>query len=211
MPHKVNSYYFSPLKVFFDYFFAFIILVLIFPILVIIYFIVLVTAGYPVIFVQKRMGRNGKPFLIYKFRTMCKGAHKQQKKFQRLNQAPGPMFKIFDDPRFVGVGRILSGTGLDELPQIFNILKGDMSFVGPRPLPISEAKQLSFSWEFRKSVKPGIFSEWTFSSNRHRSLTDWIELDRLTLSRGSIFYDLKLILLTIRKSLFSFFINKKTK
>lgn len=155
------------------------------------------------------MGKNGKVFSIYKFRTMCKGAHKQQKKLKDLNQAPGPMFKIFDDPRFVGIGRILSGTGLDELPQLFNILKGEMSLVGPRPLPVAEAKQLSSAWDFRKLVKPGIFSEWTFSGNRHRSLTDWKELDRLTLSRGGLFYDLKLILLTIHKSLTSFFNKQK--
>jgi lipopolysaccharide/colanic/teichoic acid biosynthesis glycosyltransferase len=201
MPSKVNSYYFSLLKIFFDYFFGFLILILITPILIFIGLLVLVTAGRPVIFIQKRMGKNGKGFQIYKFRTMYKGAHLQQKKLSSLNQAPGPMFKIFDDPRFTGIGRFLSKTGLDELPQIFNILKGEMSFVGPRPLPITEAKQLSSAWDFRKLVNPGIFSEWTFAKNRHDSLTDWKELDRLTLSRGGVFYDLKLIFLTLRKSL----------
>lgn len=200
MPSKVNSYYSSFSKVFFDYLFALFVFIVIIPILFFISLVILVTAGHPVIFVQKRVGKAGKPFRMYKFRTMCRGAHLQQKKYQSLNKAPGPMFKIFDDPRFVGLGKFFSRTGLDELPQIINILKGEMSFVGPRPLPVSEAKQLSSAWSFRHLVKPGIFSEWTFAKNRHDSLTDWRELDRLTLTKGGVHYDLRLIFLTLLKS-----------
>jgi len=200
MENKVNPYYSSLSKIIFDYLFAFFILILTFPFLFVISFIIILTAGRPVIFVQKRLGKNGREFTIYKFRTMCKDAHLQQKKYQSLNNAPGPMFKIFDDPRYVGYGRFFSRTGLDELPQIFNILKGEMSFVGPRPLPLSEAEQLSSAWSFRHLVKPGIFSEWTFAKNRHDSLTAWRELDSLTLSKGGVLYDLKLIFLTLLKS-----------
>jgi lipopolysaccharide/colanic/teichoic acid biosynthesis glycosyltransferase len=201
MPYKVNIYYFSFIKVIFDYFFGLLVLFFILPVLIIISFLILLISGWPAIFIQKRTGKGGNSFQIYKFRTMYVGAHKQQSKLKNLNQAPGPMFKIFNDPRFVGIGRFLSKVGLDELPQIFNILKGEMSFVGPRPLPVSEAKNLSSSWNFRKQVKPGIFSEWTLSSNRHDSLTDWKELDKKTLSQGSIIYDIKVISLTLLRSL----------
>ncbi|NCO12685.1 sugar transferase [Candidatus Pacearchaeota archaeon] len=204
MLEKVHPYYFSFLKVFFDYLFAIIIFILIFPILFLIGLTIFISAGYPVIFIQKRMGKDGKTFQMYKFRTMYRGAHLEQDKYKSLNKAPGPMFKIFDDPRFVGIGRILSRTGLDELPQIINILKGEMSFIGPRPLPVSEAKQLSQAWSFRHLVKPGIFSEWTFADNRYNSLADWRELDRKTLSNGGIKYDLKLIFFTLIKS-FTYF------
>jgi len=201
MPYKVNSYYFSFYKKIFDLIFGLLVLLLIFPILIIISLVIILISGWPAIFIQKRMGKNGKSFLIYKFRTMYIGAHNQQIKLKKFNQAPGPMFKIFDDPRFVGIGRILSKIGLDELPQIFNILKGEMSFVGPRPLPVAEANNLSSSWDFRKKVNPGIFSEWTLASNRHDSLTDWKELDQKTLRNGGIIYDLKIITLTLLRSL----------
>lgn len=138
---------------------------------------------------------------MYKFRTMKLGAHQEQAQLQKLNQAPGPMFKIFDDPRFVGVGRWLSKSGLDELPQLFNVMKGEMSVVGPRPLPVAEAKKLSADWNFRHQVKPGIFSEWTIAENRHRSLTDWKKLDQLTVNRGGWRYDLSVIFKTLAKSL----------
>jgi len=201
MPYRVNSYYFSLIKTLFDLLFGIFVLFFTFPILILISIIILLTAGYPFTFTQKRVGKNGKVFLIYKFRTMYVGADKQQQKLKDLNQAPGPMFKIFDDPRFVGIGKFLSRTGLDELPQLFNILKGEMSFVGPRPLPVNEVKKLSSVWDFRNEVKPGIFSEWTLASNRHDSLTDWKELDKKTLSHGGLSYDLKLIFLTLKKSL----------
>jgi lipopolysaccharide/colanic/teichoic acid biosynthesis glycosyltransferase len=209
MPHKVNSYYSSASKLFFDYTFAFLIIPIVVPLVAFISLFVFITAGWPIFFVQKRTGKGGKPFSMYKFRTMYRNAHRQQKKLIKLNQAPGPMFKIFEDPRFVGIGRFLSGSGLDELPQIFNILKGEMSFVGPRPLPVNEAKQLSAAWEFRTAVKPGIFSEWTLAENRHNSLTDWKELDRLTVSNGGMQYDLKIIIVTLIKN--SVKITKKTR
>jgi lipopolysaccharide/colanic/teichoic acid biosynthesis glycosyltransferase len=150
------------------------------PILLTLAIFIFYSIGTPVLFKQKRMGQNKKPFTMYKFRTMYVGAHRHQKRHQKLNQAPGPMFKIFDDPRFVGIGKFLSRTGLDELPQLLNVLKGEMNVVGPRPLPVSEANKLDKSWDFRYQVKPGIFSEWTASPLRHKSLSLWKELDRLT-------------------------------
>lgn len=201
MPHKVNDYYFSSIKSLFDLSFGLLIFIFISPLILLISLLIFIKSGWPVFFIQKRMGKNGKNFFIYKFRTMCKDAHKQQIKLKNLNQAPGPMFKIFDDPRFVGIGKFLSSTGLDELPQIINILKGEMSFIGPRPLPVAEAKKLNSNWEFRKVVKPGIFSEWTLMENRHHSLHDWKRLDQQTLVNGGIIYDLRLIFLTLLKVL----------
>lgn len=136
---------------------------------------------------------------MHKFRTMYVGAHADTAKFLAQNQAPEPMFKIFDDPRFVGIGHFLSTSGLDELPQLCNVLRGEMSLVGPRPLPIAQAKKLGAEWQFRTQVKPGIFSEWTISNERHESSEKWLELDRATLAKGSFLNDLFVILRTLGK------------
>lgn len=157
------------------------------------------TAGRPIIFKQKRMGQHKRPFTMYKFRTMYVGAERHQHRYRDNNQAPFPMFKIFDDPRFVGFGRVLSKTGLDELPQLLNILRGEMSFIGPRPLPINESKQLDSSWDFRYQVKPGVFSEWSLSPARHYSLTTWKKLEQTTLQQGSLHNDLRIIFDTLTR------------
>jgi lipopolysaccharide/colanic/teichoic acid biosynthesis glycosyltransferase len=174
------------------------------PFFAFIFLMVFFTVGQPIFYTQKRLGKGKKVFKMYKFRTMYPGAHHHQQKFQKLNQAPGPMFKIFNDPRFVGAGRWLSRMGLDELPQLINILKGEMSLVGPRPLPITEARKLDSSWDFRYTVKPGVFSEWSASPLRHKSLTFWKELDRLTVancSRFSPWYDAHIIIKTLWQQL----------
>ena len=99
-----------------------------------------------------------------------------KKNLSKLNEAPFPMFKIAKDPRYVGIGRLLSRSGLDELPQLINILRGEMSFIGPRPLPLAEAAELSTAWNFRYRVRPGILSEWAVSEKRHTSLAHWRNL-----------------------------------
>lgn len=201
MANLVHPYYFSLKKNVFDRLLAIVAILLATPILILVVVAIYVTVGQPVLYLQNRMGKNGKKFKIFKFRTMRLGAHKEQEKLRQFNQAPGPMFKIYDDPRFVGVGRWLSKSGLDELPQLFNVLKGEMSFVGPRPLPVSEVRQLGKEWGFRHLVKPGIFSEWTIADYRHRSLADWKKLDAQTLSKGGWFNDLQVIGRTLIKSL----------
>lgn len=201
----IHPYYSSQEKAIFDRLLAVVAILLSFPILLTVSLAIFLTIGQPVFYVQNRLGLGGKKFKMYKFRTMRLGAHKEQAALQKLNQAPGPMFKIFDDPRFVGAGKWLSKSGLDELPQLFNVLFGQMSFVGPRPLPVEEAQKLGKDWDFRHLVKPGVFSEWTITENRHRSLEDWKKLDLLTLSRGGWFYDLKIINRTLLKSLLFIF------
>lgn len=198
MKFLIHPYYNSSKKRLFDIIFALIALTFSFPIWMTIIPIIFITTGTPVFFKQKRAGKNKKPFGMYKFRTMNKNAHKEKIKYRHLNQAPEPMFKIFDDPRFVGIGKFLSKTGLDETPQFINILKGEMSFVGPRPLPIDEAKKLPSSWGFRFMVKPGIFSEWTISKNRHESLNKWKILEKKTIKNGTYKYDIRLIIESIK-------------
>jgi lipopolysaccharide/colanic/teichoic acid biosynthesis glycosyltransferase len=127
------------------------------------------------------------------------GAEKLQSRFLTQNEAPAPMFKLHSDPRFVGIGQWLSNTGLDELPQLINILRGEMSFIGPRPLPIAEAKALlqrQVSWRFRQAVKPGILSEWSLDNQRHRSLKHWQALDKLSVQNGGLGYELGLIVVS---------------
>lgn len=201
MANAVHPYYFSLRKNAFDRFLALMAIFLALPILILVVLAIYASVGQPVLYLQSRIGKNGHRFKILKFRTMRLGAHQEQAKLRQLNQAPGPMFKIYDDPRFVGVGKWLSKSGLDELPQLFNVLKGEMSFVGPRPLPVSEVKQLGKDWDFRHLVKPGIFSEWTIADYRHRSLVDWKKLDQLTLSHGGWVNDLRVIWRTLIKSL----------
>ena len=198
----VHPYYSSIQKRCFDFIVASVGLVAISPLILIISGVVFVTTGWPIIFTQKRTGQNGKSFTLYKFRTMQLGAHRQQRFLKNQNQAPEPMFKIFDDPRFVGVGKWLSRVGFDELPQLINVIKGEMSLVGPRPLPVAEDKKLSTRWSFRHQVKPGVFSEWTLSSDRHSSLTNWKKLDQKTLQQGGVLSDLLLISKTVWKVLF---------
>lgn len=197
VPH---TYHTSITKRFFDIFFSLLLLVVSLPIFLLLATTILLTTGRPIIFTQKRTGKDNKPFTMYKFRTMYRGADRHQKKFSQLNQAPEPMFKVFDDPRFVGIGKWLSRTGLDELPQLLNILKGEMSFIGPRPLPVREDKKLSKTWEFRHSVRPGVFSEWSVSDARHSGLRAWKELDKKTLSKGGLWYELSLITRTLVKN-----------
>jgi lipopolysaccharide/colanic/teichoic acid biosynthesis glycosyltransferase len=192
----IHPYYSSPLKRGFDVIVASGLLVLLSPVLLTLFLGVWFTVGRPVIFAQKRLGLGGEPFFLYKFRTMKLGAEKLQAKLLAQNEAPAPMFKLHHDPRFIGIGRWLSNIGLDELPQLWNILRGEMSLIGPRPLPVTEAAQLikkDSSWKFREAVRPGLLSEWSLDANRHRSLAHWKKLDLLTIQNGGLGYELKLV------------------
>jgi Sugar transferases involved in lipopolysaccharide synthesis len=121
---------------------AFLLLIFFFPIFFIIYVLIKVTSKGPGFYQQWRTGKNKKPFKIIKFRTMVEDADKIKQKCKFLNKADGPVFKVYEDPRFTNIGKFLSHVGLDELPQLINILKGEMDFVGPRPFPIEEAEKI---------------------------------------------------------------------
>ncbi len=197
----IHPYYFSWQKRFFDLSLAIILLIIGLPILASLTLINLLSIGQPIFYLQKRMGKNRQTFSIIKFRTMQRNAHLLQKKYAHLNQAPAPMFKIYADPRFVGIGKFLSKTGLDELPQLINILKNEMSFVGPRPLPMAENQKLDPSWDFRYAVKPGIFSLWAADDKHNRSLKIWQKLEKETLKKGGTKFELKLIIQILRNQL----------
>ncbi len=176
---------------------ALLLLILFFPLLVILYFIVRLTSKGPFIFKQKRAGKDKKPFWIYKIRTMVRNAEDLRLKIKGLNEAEEPAFKIHNDPRYTKIGRFLAHTTIDELPQLINIIRGEMSFVGPRPLPVSEAKKITKKYEERFSIQPGMTSLWIIRGADHTSFEKWMKLDLEYIKNKSFFYDVKILLLTV--------------
>jgi lipopolysaccharide/colanic/teichoic acid biosynthesis glycosyltransferase len=138
-----------------------ILLVLLAPLLLLVAILIKVTSPGPVLFIQNRVGYNKRRFKVYKFRTMTPGAEHKIKELEHLNEVSGPAFKIKNDPRITPVGKLLRKTSIDELPQLFNVLKGDMSLVGPRPLPERDYAGFNQDWQRRRfSVRPGITCLW---------------------------------------------------
>jgi exopolysaccharide biosynthesis polyprenyl glycosylphosphotransferase len=161
----------------------------------------------PVFFKQQRAGRYGKPFKMYKFRTMCTDAEERLTKIKAEvgNEMSGPVFKLQDDPRVFKFGRWLRKTSLDEFPQMLNILKGDMSLVGPRPLPLYEVDQFErMEHRRRLSVKPGVTCEWQAGGrNQITDFDDWVRMDLEYIDNWSLWLDVKILLKTIPAVLFS--------
>lgn len=163
-----------------------------------------------VFFYQKRVGKDKKIFTLYKIRTMVNNAELLKEKYQQLNEANGPVFKIRDDPRYTKIGKFLAHTGLDELPQLINVIKGEMAFVGPRPLPVDEASKVPKKYEKRFSVLPGITSLWIVKGAHKLSFREWMELDLEYVRNKSVWLDMKISLLTvllILKSILFYFPN----
>jgi len=161
--------------------------------------IIRTTSKGPVVFRQRRAGRFGKPFVMYKFRSMTNDAEMRQAELEAFNQMQGPVFKVESDPRITPVGRWLRRTSFDELPQLVNVLKGEMSFVGPRPLPLYEVAKFENTAQRRRlSVKPGLTCLWQVSGrNAVRDFRDWVRLDLDYIDRWSLGLDLKILLRTI--------------
>lgn len=147
------------------------------PLLCVLYILVHLTSRGPFLYKQERIGKNKKPFWIYKIRTMIDGADKLQAKYRKQNEADGPVFKIRNDPRYTRIGVFLSHSALDELPQLINVLRGEMSFVGPRPLPKKEAQLIPKKYTSRFSVLPGMTSSWVVQGSHNLSFKRWMELD----------------------------------
>lgn len=145
-----------------------------------------------ILFKQKRLRKDKKVFEMYKFRTMVEGAEKLKKKYAHLNEVNGPVFKIRNDPRYTKIGKFLSHTGLDELPQLINVFKGEMALVGPRPLPVDEAKRVPKKYERRFSVLPGMTSSWIIKGAHKLTFKEWMDLDLEYVKNKSFFYDLSL-------------------
>lgn len=186
-------------KSFSDFWISFGIIFMLSPIMLIIAFLIKLSSKGPVIFRQERVGLRGRKFYIYKFRTMVQNAEALKAQLESLNESDGPTFKIKNDPRITMIGRFLRKTGLDELPQLFNVVKGEMSLIGPRP-PLPSEVQKYERWHLRRlSVKPGITCTWQIIPNRNEVVFDnWMKLDIQYIDSWSIKKDLQLFIKTIK-------------
>ena len=160
------------------------------------------TSAGPTIFTQNRAGLGGKPFKIYKFRTMCEGAEEQQAELQKFSEQDGPAFKLKDDPRVTSIGKFLRKSSIDELPQLLNVLKGDMTLVGPRPLPITESAACEGWHRRRLDVTPGLTCIWQVKGRSQVSLSEWVRMDVAYIRRRTLLNDIRIILQTIPAVLF---------
>ena len=167
------------------------------PLFIIIAIIIKFTSKGPVFFSQKRVGRNGKEFDMYKFRSMVVNAEELKEKLAAQNEMSGPMFKMKDDPRVTKVGKFIRKTSLDELPQLWNVLKGDMSLVGPRPSLPKEVAQFE-DWMYKRlEVKPGLTCYWQVSGRNNIDFEDWMKLDVKYVKEKNLWIDIKLICKTV--------------
>lgn len=151
----------------------------------------------PIFFCQTREGRHGRPFTIYKLRTMCVNAEQMQAELRGDSHRDGPAFKISRDPRVTRVGQFLRATCLDELPQLINVLKGDMSLVGPRPLPWHESRACDRWHRRRLDVRPGLTCSWQVDKSKAETFDDWMRMDLRYIDRIGVFQDLQLIARTV--------------
>jgi exopolysaccharide biosynthesis polyprenyl glycosylphosphotransferase len=175
-----------------------VLLILLSPLFLVVTFLIKLTSPGNVFFMQKRVGLNKRQFTMYKFRTMVVAAESIQETLAHLNEMSGPVFKIKNDPRVTPLGRILRKTSIDELPQLFNVLKGDMSLVGPRALSVRDYQFFSEDWQRRRfSVPPGITCLWQVSGRNTIPFEQWMVLDMQYIDRWSFWLDLKILALTI--------------
>jgi len=181
-----------------DFAIALIALLFLSPVLLMAAALIKLTSRGPALFVQKRVGLHKREFPIYKFRTMVVDAEKRLRDVEHLNEVSGPVFKITNDPRLTPVGKLLRKTSIDELPQLINVLKGDMSLVGPRPLPVRDYEGFSEDWQRRRfSVRPGITCLWQVSGRSSISFEKWMELDLQYIDKWSLWLDLEILVRTI--------------
>jgi lipopolysaccharide/colanic/teichoic acid biosynthesis glycosyltransferase len=166
------------------------------PLMVAIAIAIRVDSSGPVLFRQLRAGRDGRPFRMLKFRSMIDGAEAQQRALWHLNQADG-LFKLAGDPRVTAVGRVIRRWSLDELPQLVNVLRGDMSLVGPRPLPLPEDRRIEGSHRRRLDLRPGITGPWQVLGTTQIPLREMANLDNRYVADWSLWSDIRILLLTI--------------
>jgi lipopolysaccharide/colanic/teichoic acid biosynthesis glycosyltransferase len=206
MPKKdtISSYHNTFLKSLLDIAFILAATFFTFPIMILIAVLIKLSTPELVFYKQKRVGLKGKVFEILKFRTMVPHSEKKLTKLRNLNEADGPVFKIYNDPRYTPLGKFLAHTGLDELPQLLNVFRGEMSFVGPRPLPTYEANRLTRKQKLRELVKPGITSSWVIRGSHSLKFNHWMKLDLQYVENASIFTDIEIIFKTIKNMLTQF-------
>jgi exopolysaccharide biosynthesis polyprenyl glycosylphosphotransferase len=188
----------------FDYAGGALLLVLSAPLFGLIAVAIRLTSPGPALYRQARAGLNGRPFTMFKFRSMTAGAEQRQSDLAARNEMRGPVFKVSDDPRVTPVGRFLRRHSLDELPQLWNVVRGEMSLVGPRPLPVEEVRRFDNDAHRRRlSIKPGLTCLWQISGrNDIADFTDWVRLDLAYIDNWSLWLDLKILLATVPVALF---------
>jgi lipopolysaccharide/colanic/teichoic acid biosynthesis glycosyltransferase/NDP-sugar pyrophosphorylase family protein len=198
---KLGENIYALVKRTFDIAFSLGVLICSLPLFAVIAALVKLDSRGPAFFVQTRSGKNGKPFNMIKFRTMVENSEELKPSIQHLNQSDGPMFKIFGDPRETRVGRLLRATNLDEIPQFINVLLGDMSLVGPRPLAMCEMRYNPHWRDARLTVKPGITGLWQIYGKDRHFFHDWIRYDLQYVDERSLWLDIKVVILTLLKIL----------
>lgn len=194
--HEVGLRYF--IKRVLDIIVACSLLILSSPLIVFAAIGIFITMGAPVVFIQDRYGYNGRVFKLYKFRTMSKNADALQDKLRQQNERSGAAFKMTNDPRVTKFGKLLRKTSIDELPQLLNVIKGEMSMVGPRPLPLADYKRMNnISHRRRLSVLPGITGPWQVSGRDHITFEEWMQMDLDYIDNWRLLTDVKIILKTV--------------
>jgi exopolysaccharide biosynthesis polyprenyl glycosylphosphotransferase len=168
------------------------------PVLVLAAIAIKLSSPGPVFFLQERVGLNKRRFKIFKFRTMVPNAEQMMPALEEQNEAGGPVFKIRNDPRITAVGKLLRRSSIDELPQLLNVLIGDMSLVGPRPLPVRDYEGFNEDWQRRRfSIKPGITCLWQVGGRSQLSFEQWMQLDLKYMDEWSLWLDLKILTMTV--------------
>jgi lipopolysaccharide/colanic/teichoic acid biosynthesis glycosyltransferase len=172
-------------------------LIVLAPVILLLSIIIRLTTHGPVFYRSKRIGRGGREFTFYKLRSMVKDAHAKRDHLHHLNEADGPVFKIANDPRITPIGRFMRSTSLDEVPQFWNVLRGDMSLVGPRP-PIPEEVAQYEPWQLRRlDVRPGLTCLWQISGRSRIGFQEWMRLDLEYIRHRSLKLDFKILVRTI--------------
>ena len=174
-------------------------IILAIPFLILSIIIFIDSPGASPIYTQVRVGKNGRTFKFYKFRSMIPDAEKKLDELLKKNEMEGPVFKMKDDPRITRVGRFIRRSSIDELPQLYNVLKGNMSLVGPRPPLMREVSQYTDEQMRRVSIKPGITCYWQIQPKRNSlSFDEWLALDMKYIEERSFFTDVKILFKTVR-------------
>ena len=172
-------------------------LIVLSPLMLVVSILIKLESKGEVIFKQKRVGLNGKEFYMYKFRSMVINAEELKAELESQNEMSGPMFKMKDDPRITRIGKFIRKTSIDELPQLINVIKGDMSLVGPRPSLPKEVEKFEQWMMERLEVKPGLTCIWQVSGRNNIDFEDWMKLDIKYVRERSFKLDIKLILKTV--------------
>ncbi|AIY82326.1 exopolysaccharide biosynthesis polyprenyl glycosylphosphotransferase family protein [Clostridium baratii str. Sullivan] len=192
---KMELYYFF--KRLIDIIGAFLGLVVLSPIILIISILIKLDSNGPILFSQDRVGKDKKVFKMYKFRSMVVNAEELKARLKEQNEMSGPMFKMKEDPRVTKIGKFIRKTSIDELPQLINVIKGEMSLVGPRPSLPKEVEQFEPWMMERFQVKPGLTCYWQVYGRNDIDFEDWMKLDIKYVRKRNIFIDLKLIFKTV--------------